>query len=90
MKELNAEISALKRENECLRSKNGVFLPPELYDKLMNDNKRLSAQVSQLNELVATRISETQELLGFLDSKEQELQQTQTSLRETSFLLTQR
>ena len=48
MRELLAEIQMLKRENEVLRTKNGVILPPEQLEGLKSALKDKSEQLESL------------------------------------------
>jgi len=73
VRELTKEITQLKRENECLRSKNGIFLPPEQYEQLTKDSETQKTQLTKLNEILTSKLGEIEELFGFLEAKNNEI-----------------
>ncbi|KAA8498582.1 Kinesin-like protein KIF11 [Porphyridium purpureum] len=52
IKEYMDEIASLKRELDATRSKNGIFIPPEDYEKLMLNNKGQGERITELSQQV--------------------------------------
>ena len=75
MKDLLAEISSLKRDNEALRLKNGIFLPPDKYELMVSQQRGDSLRL--------------EELYFAVKSKEQEMEQLQHTLQEREAQVTQ-
>jgi hypothetical protein len=42
------QVAVLKRENECLRTKNGVILPPEQWESFQASLSGKSAQLQEM------------------------------------------
>jgi kinesin family protein 11 len=70
MKELSAEIQALKRENEVLRTRNGVILPPEQYEQLQLDVRVSKAQILELETVLKLKMSEIDDLQNMYETLE--------------------
>lgn len=76
MRELTKEISNLKRENECLRLKNGVHLPPEVYEAMQMSMK---GSKEQLEEFTFTLAAKEEEMATL----KEELVKTNNTLKTT-------
>lgn len=90
LKEYTEEILKLKKELDANRSKNGVYLPPEEYQKLQSIASQQKDAISQLelrNEEFEKRTASLREKLegtqGALDREQKELKSTQDKLEET-------
>ena len=75
MKDLLAEISSLKRDNEALRLKNGVFLPPDKYELMMSQQKGDSLRLEELFFAVKSKETEVEQLQAAAQEKEAQLLQ---------------
>ena len=74
MKDLLAEINSLKRDNEALRLKNGIFLPPEKYELMMSQQKGDSLRLEELFFAVKAKEAEAEQLAAALQEKDAGLQ----------------
>jgi hypothetical protein len=98
MKELLEEITALKRENEALRLKNGIYLPPERWEQLQVETKADKEKIIEISAQIKVKEEEFKlitELNGQISTKladteanlaltSHNLAQTQQNLAETS------
>eukprot|EP00177_Eucheuma_denticulatum_P008603 GFKZ01015660.1.p1 GENE.GFKZ01015660.1~~GFKZ01015660.1.p1 ORF type:complete len:1167 (+),score=203.81 GFKZ01015660.1:298-3798(+) len=90
LKEYTEEILKLKKELDANRSKNGVYLPPEEYQKLQSIASQQKDTISELelrNEEFEKRTASLREKLettqGALDREQAQLKNTQFVLEET-------
>ena len=74
LKEYTEEISKLKRELDATRAKNGVYLPPEEFERLQHMSTRQRDEISQLND-------QTEEYERQLAVIREQLQDTECELR---------
>lgn len=83
LKEYTEEISRLKRELNATREKNGVYLPPDEFEKLQNLARQQREEINSLE----TRSEEYEKRLGSLKDKlantQDALQTNQDQLKET-------
>eukprot|EP00178_Gracilaria_changii_P001468 TRINITY_DN11_c1_g1_i10.p1 TRINITY_DN11_c1_g1~~TRINITY_DN11_c1_g1_i10.p1 ORF type:complete len:1127 (+),score=188.39 TRINITY_DN11_c1_g1_i10:7886-11266(+) len=95
LKEYTEEISRLKRELDATREKNGVYLPPDEYERL----QALSRQQRDAINALETQSEEYEQKMGSLKEKleltqtalqrdQEALKETRVSLHETSNELT--
>ena len=80
IRELNAQISELRRELEVSRTKNGIILPPEKYERLCSEGKELRSRVEALKMTLAAKIQERDHIERDLANTKRSLQETQQSL----------
>jgi kinesin family member 11 len=76
LKEYTEEISKIKRELEASRAKNGIYLPPEEYERLQATGK----QQKEWNTVLESRIGESEKQTHVLKDK---LSRTQEALART-------
>ena len=62
MKDLLAEINSLKRDNEALRLKNGIYLPPEKYELMLSRERGDTLKVEELLFTVKAKEAELEQL----------------------------
>jgi kinesin family protein 11 len=89
MKEVMAEMQALKRENEVLRTRNGVILPPEQYEQLKEDVKTKTALVTELETILQAKMQEVDEVAGMyetLTAEHEELSEANKELQSAHAL----
>lgn len=55
LKEMMAEINQLKRENEVLRMKNGIYLLPEQYEMMQSTIAKREIEVQELQAMSVLR-----------------------------------
>jgi hypothetical protein len=87
MKELLAEIASLKRDNEVLRSKNGIIIPPERYERMVAEEKGKSMQIDELLFKIKSQQDSLDGLTVTLTSKEALLTATLESKAATEATL---
>lgn len=87
MRELVHEISMLKKEIEALRSKNGVFLPPEKWEMIESELKAKTLRLEQSDLTLQAKQKEWDDLQAQLDQKGEALKTTQQTLEETEFIV---
>lgn len=78
MRELLIEINDLKRENEVLREKNGIFLAPEKWANLKGDLTQKTQRLEEVNTLLKAKIQEYDELQTLQNNTVTELEETKT------------
>ena len=83
MKELQTEIASLKRENECLRLKNGIFLPPEKYDAMMAQSRGDTLRVEELLVAIKAKESDVATLTETVDEKQRMIEAAAAALAES-------
>jgi kinesin family protein 11 len=89
MRELVHEITMLKKENEALRSKNGVIIPPEKWEAIETEI-RSKTQVIEENELVIqAKEKEYNELKALFDLTDADLKKTREEKKEVENQLEQ-
>ncbi|KAI0566521.1 Kinesin-related protein [Gracilaria domingensis] len=95
LKEYTEEISRLKRELDATREKNGVYLPPEEYERLQALARQQKEEITALatqseeHEQRMENLKEKLEQTQFALCRDQEsLRETRQSLAETSDELT--
>jgi kinesin family member 11 len=76
LKEYTEEIAKIKRELEASRTKNGIFLPPDEYERLQATGKQQKEWISALEG----RMDESERAAGTLKDK---LSRTQDALART-------
>ena len=73
MKELLAEINSLKRDNEALRLKNGIFLPPEKYELMVSQQRGDSLRLEELVFAIKAKEAEFDALQATLTDRDAQL-----------------
>lgn len=96
LKEYTDEITKIRRELDACRTKNGIYLPPEDYDRLVllsrqqketiSDMELRIEDVEQKNHVIREKLTMTQGALSRthedLERKEHQLADTQSMLQE--------
>ncbi len=86
-KDLVGLISRLKAENEALRMKNGVFLPPEQYEELTEGFKSKCSQLEEAEFTLQNKEKELEEYKELFEVKAQELKEVSRQVEEVSMQL---
>jgi len=68
------EIASLKRENEVLRTKNGIIIPPERYEAMMTDEKERKMQIDELQSKLKSMQESLDELTAKLNDRDASLE----------------
>jgi len=82
LKEYTAEISELKAQLDAARRKDGVFLPPEHYNKIMFDLEEYTQRNEILKDQIESKNRECQELLEIYQKHATDLARYKSSVEE--------
>eukprot|EP00871_Galdieria_phlegrea_P003520 jgi/Galph1/4169/GphlegSOOS_G2797.1 len=87
IKEYTDEIARLKAELEATRSKNGVYLPNDMYEKLMASQAMQSDAIENLESKVGKTEEKLEQMRSLLESTKTELEHTKEKLHTTEHSL---
>ncbi|GJD11590.1 Kinesin-like protein KIF11-A [Galdieria sulphuraria] len=83
IKEYTDEIARLKAELEATRSKNGIYLPTDMYEKLMAKQALQSDTIDNLEAKMAKTEEEMEQLRKLFEDNKKELEETKHTLQRT-------
>eukprot|EP00808_Paulinella_micropora_P018920 g17645.t1 len=83
MRELLTEIAAYKREIEVLRTKNGVFLPPEQWEEMQLEMKAKSLELEEIKTALEARSALIADLERINKAKDLELVEVKELFQKT-------
>jgi kinesin family protein 11 len=88
IKEYTSEINTLRAQLDCMRRKDGVYLPNEEYDRMLRESKELAEQVALIEETLKVKERAFEELQELFDRKSVQAEKTEKKLLETEGVLT--
>ena len=83
IKEYCVEIDRIKQELMAAREKNGVYLPKDRYDNMVQDLSTKTTQVTELEEAMERRVADLHAMQKKFNITEELLQKTKTELVNT-------
>lgn len=87
MKELSGDLENLKNELRAQREKNGVYLPFDQYEKIIEESKRSKIKIDELSHEIEQLSSERDDFRENLENEQMIHKLTQKNLQEKEILL---
>lgn len=87
IKEYTCEINQLRAQLDCMRRKDGVYLPNEEYDRMIREERELQEQVALIEETLKVKERAFEEMQELFNRKAKHAEKVEKKLVETESAL---
>lgn len=87
IKEYTSEINQLRAQLDCMRRKDGVYLPNEEYERMIRESRELSEQVALIEETLKVKERAFEEMQELFNRKAKHAEKVEKRLAETEVTL---
>lgn len=87
IKEYTSEINTLRSQLDCMRRKDGVYLPTDEYDRMIKESRELAEQVALIEETLKVKERAFEEMQELFNRKVKHAEKVEKKLVETETVL---
>ena len=87
IKEYTCEINQLRAQLDCMRRKDGVYLPTDEYERMIKESRELQEQVSLIEETLKAKERAFEEMQELFNRKAKHAEKVEKKLAETETVL---
>lgn len=87
IKEYTCEINQLRSQLDCMRRKDGVYLPTEEYERMLKESRELAEQVALIEETLKVKERAFEEMQELFNRKAKHAEKVEKKLVETETVL---